>query len=122
MHASCDGFLLISFELISWKTYTYKERTQHLRGSAKHRKSVGFYILSYFRAMLTFRAGYTHAQSRANHAVRRKYLLEWKPNTLRLMLTRVCSTLNRRFDFFARALRGINKGKLPLVLKIKTPI
>lgn len=69
MHESCESFLMILFELIAVEL---KKRSTKFAGSPEGQEKRGILLLSYFRAMLTFRAGFTHDGSRANHAVRRK--------------------------------------------------
>lgn len=69
MHASCDSFLMILFELIAVEL---KKRSTKFAGSPEGQEKRGILLLSYIRAMLTFRAGFTHDGSRASHAVRRK--------------------------------------------------
>lgn len=60
---------MILFELIAVEL---KKRSTKFAGSPEGQEKRGILLLSYIRAMLTFRAGFTHDGSRASHAVRRK--------------------------------------------------
>lgn len=64
---------MILFELIAVEL---KKRSTKFAGSPEGQEKRGILLLSYIRAMLTFRAGFTHDGSRASHAVRRKSWME----------------------------------------------